>query len=90
MSRGGETEAARVGLVHEVVPAPDQVRPRALELARMLAAKPAGAYRATKEWLCEIDERCSPPHPGDLALTASLSIVDQPEQQQRLAKLFSR
>ena len=83
-------EAARIGLVHEVVATPDQVRPRALELARSLADKPPGSYRATKEWLCEIDASLSPPHASDRALAASLSIVDQAEQQQRLNKLFAR
>lgn len=81
-------EASRIGLVHEVVTLPDLVRPRALELARMLAEKPPGAYRATKQWLCEIDDRAG--HAGDRALSASLSIVDQPEQQHRLTKLFAR
>jgi enoyl-CoA hydratase/carnithine racemase len=83
-------EAARIGLVHEVVAAPEQTRPRALELARKLAEKPPGAYRATKEWLCEIDDRLATAGIGELALAASLAIADQPEQQTRLAKLFAR
>jgi len=84
----GGTEALRIGLAQEVVPTPDQVRPRAIELARTLAAKPPDAFRATKEWLCEITD--TPADAADRALSTSLSIVEQPEQRQRLTRLFVR
>ncbi len=83
-------EAARIGLVHEVVAMPTEVRPRALELARMLGDKPPGAYRATKEWLTEIDAHPNGTDAAERALAASVSIADQPEQQTRLSKLFAR
>jgi enoyl-CoA hydratase/carnithine racemase len=86
----GGTEAVRVGLAHEVVSSPDQVLPRAIELARSLAAKPPGAFRATKEWLCEIADALAPLNAAGRALAASLSIIESPEQIARLTKLFTR
>lgn len=78
-------EAVALGLAHDLVATPDLVRPRALDLARTLAAKPPTAIAATKQWLREI----SPIDPAR-GLAASLSIVDQPEERQRLASLFKK
>lgn len=49
------SEAVRVGLAHECVDAPEQVLPRAIELAVALAAKPAHALAATKSLLNELE-----------------------------------
>ena len=84
------TEAVRVGLAHEVMTTPDQVLPRALGLARSLADKPPGAFRATKEWLCEIADALGPPDAATRALAASLSILESEEQRDRLTSLFRK
>ncbi len=82
---GGE-EAAWIGLVHELVDQPDQVLPRALEVARSLAEKPPGAISATKRWLGEIEAI------GDrapVALEASLGLAGGDEERARLQAMFA-
>jgi enoyl-CoA hydratase/carnithine racemase len=79
-------EAARIGLVHDVVLTPDQVRSRANELASALAAKPPGAFRATKEWLCAIDQGCGSRDAPTASLAASLRLIGGAEEQERLAR----
>lgn len=44
-------ECHRLGLINELV-APEEVLPRALELARMLASKPKNAYAFNKQRIC--------------------------------------
>jgi enoyl-CoA hydratase/carnithine racemase len=78
-------EAVALGLAHDGVATPDLVRPRTLELARTLAQKPPPAIAATKRLLREIA-----PIDAARGLDASLSIVDQPEERQRLAALFKK
>jgi len=83
-------EAHRIGLVHEVVAGADQVRSRAVEAARMLAAKPSGAYAATKGWLREIEAGLGPEDAAARALGASVGIAGAAEETERLTKLFSK
>lgn len=47
-------EARRIGLVHQVVHLPEDVRPRAQLKAQEFAAKPPHAFATTKAWLNEI------------------------------------
>lgn len=83
-------DAARIGLVHEVVPGPGDVRPRALESARALASKPPGAYSATKGWLREIEASLGPAEAQSMSLNASMAIVGSAEETERLARLFAK
>jgi 3,2-trans-enoyl-CoA isomerase len=55
------TRAHEIGLVRELAP-PDQVRARAIDCARLLAAKPPNAYREIKRSLRETG---GPDLPGD-------------------------
>lgn len=79
--------ALRLGLAHECVDDSDQVRPRAIELARSLAAKPAPALRATKRWLNELDATAAAT--ADAALQASLSLTGSSEEREALARMFA-
>jgi enoyl-CoA hydratase/carnithine racemase len=83
-------EAARIGLVHECVTRPEDVRPRAMETARSLASKPPDAIAATRGWLAEIEQRWlgAAPTSAEQSLAASLSRVESREQQERLRRLF--
>ena len=81
-------EAGRIGLAHEVVPTPAEVRPRAIEVARGLAAKPAGAWRATKAWLGEVEKSNGPSNAAVRALHASLGIAGGPEESDRLRRIL--
>lgn len=76
-------DALRTGLVHEAVRTPEEVLPRAVEIARALRAKPAGAYASTRAWLAEIDP--SPARYAGAGLAASLALADGPEQRALLA-----
>ncbi|MCB9838909.1 MAG: enoyl-CoA hydratase/isomerase family protein [Phycisphaeraceae bacterium] len=83
------TEALRIGLAHECVESPEDVLPRAIELASDLARKPHHAVVATKRWLNELDgSNNSARH--DAALRASLAIAGGHEEQQRLAAIWSK
>jgi len=80
-------EAARIGLASECVETPEQVLPRAIELATNLARKPHHALVATKRWLNEIDAS----NDSDLhnaALQASLAIAGGEEERQRLQAIW--
>jgi methylglutaconyl-CoA hydratase len=92
-------EALRLGLVHEVVLESTQVQGRARAIAMELMAKPAGAMAATKRWLMEIDEGgasalgrrkrgSAPQSDADRALDASLSLVGNREERERMAALW--
>ncbi len=76
----GGREALRVGLVHECVDSPEAVRPRALQIATELAAKPVESIAATKRWLREIDQVCG----AERGLKASLSLVGGEEERRLL------
>lgn len=93
-------EAARLGLAHECLARAEDVPPRAMEVARSLAAKPGIGVAATKRWLREIDDAGSmagtlEPSRGivriaRLALDASLSIEGRTEERDRLRAIFSK
>lgn len=79
--------AHELGLVHELTETPDDARPRALELARSLAAKPPHAVAATRGWLDRIG---ASPAAGDAerALAASMSLVGHDESRTMLAEVW--
>lgn len=83
------TEAARLGLVSDLVGAAAECEPRAISLATELSRKPAAALAHTKRWLNRIDplvdDRLS-----DEALRASLGGVGGAEQRRLLAEVWSR
>jgi len=81
-------EAHRLGLATECLESPDDVRPRARELAESLAALPHHAVYETKHWLNEND--------GSLdeslrrqALQTSLSLAGGEEERRLLAQLWN-
>ncbi len=78
-------EAARIGLVHELVDRPEDVLPRAMEAARGLAEKPAHAIAATKRWLGEIE---AVGNQARRALDVSLGLAGSDEERARLAAMF--
>lgn len=80
-------EAVRIGLAHEVVERPEDVRPRAMEVARALAAKPPDAVAATKWWFGEL-EGADRDGALERALAASLAIAGGPEERARLEALW--
>lgn len=80
-------EAHRIGLVHELVDAPEHVLPRAHAVAETLAAKPPGAISATREWMREIEPLGSGP---EQALNTSLSLAGGAEERERLAAALRR
>lgn len=82
-------EALRLGLVHELAPDPAACEARALAVARLLAAKPPHALGYTKRWMGELDGTLDAAG-LDAALEASLSLVNNGEQQERLAELWSK
>lgn len=81
--------AHELGLVSHLVGRPEEVLPRAMELARELAAKPAHAMAATKRLLNDLDGSSDDATIGS-ALAASLALADSDECRERLAKLWSR
>ena len=89
----GGVEAARIGLVHELVVGGEEVLPRALAIARMLADKPPAALAATKKWVWEAADRLAELNgPGSaeasrLGLETSLASGADPECVERLAAL---
>jgi len=80
-------EALRIGLAHECVPTPDEVLPRAIELATDLAKKPHHAVVATKRWINELDGSNDASLHG-AALQASLAIAGGEEERQRLQAIW--
>ena len=80
-------EATRIGLAHECVETPEEVLPRAIELATYLARKPHHAIVATKRWLNEIDgSNNNQLH--EAALRASLALAGGDEERQRLQAIW--
>lgn len=93
----GGKEAVRIGLATESLARAEDVLPRAMEVARHLAAKPPHAFAATKSWLEEIAQAdafsrgfTSSHQESERALHASLSIEGSTEQHERLTELFSK
>lgn len=82
-------EEAR-GLVHEVVPEPDQVLPRVLAIAETLASKPAPAMAMTKAWMRELGRLDGLPDAPLRALQVSLSLVGGEEERAMLPLAWSR
>lgn len=92
-------EAHRIGLVHELVDTPEQVAPRARDIAISLASKPSHAIQQTRRWLDEIDrdrERwlglgIGSSAPADVrSREASLSLVDDDEMRERVSKKWTK
>jgi enoyl-CoA hydratase/carnithine racemase len=83
------TEAHRIGLVHECLPAAAEVLLRAREIAAELAAKPAVGVRATKSWLNELDGTADHARAAR-GLETSLALVGSAEERERLAQLWKR
>ena len=79
--------AARMGLVAECLPTPEDVEQRARELAESIAAKPPGSVSRTKAWLNEID-MSDRDDAFDQALQASLDLVGSEEQRELLAQIW--
>ena len=79
-------EALKVGLVHELVNSPEDLKDRATELANLVASKPGIACKATKEWLNEISFPMT--KNAQRGLDVSLSLTGQQEEQERLAALW--
>jgi len=80
-------EAIRIGLASDCVPTPEEVLPRAIELATILARKPHHALVATKRWCNEIDgSNDSKLHAA--ALQASLALAGGEEERQRLQAIW--
>ncbi len=81
--------ACAIGLAHECVEDAAAVVPRAMEVARAFAAKPAGALRETKRWLNHLDGSCD----GETvhgALHTSLGLVGGDEERTLLNKMWER
>ena len=79
-------EANRIGLVHELVEHPDQVRERAIEIATHIAKKPGTGCIETKAWLNEIVSPMT--NHAQRGLDASLALTGSDEEQQRLSALW--
>jgi enoyl-CoA hydratase/carnithine racemase len=80
------TEALRLGLAHECVATAAEVLPRALEIAQILAQKPAHALAITRGWLNQIDPLLSQ---RERALAASVALVGTEEERTRLAEMWA-
>lgn len=79
-------EALRIGLAHECLDDRAACEPRALELARSLAAKPRESLRWTKAWLNTVAPW---PAAGD-ALAVSLSLVGGDEEARMLPQVWTK
>lgn len=83
------TAACAIGLAHECLDNADAVVPRAMDLARAIASKPAGSLRETKRWLNHLDGSCD----GETihgALHASLGLVGGDEERMFLNEMWER
>lgn len=82
-------EASRINLVDICCDIREDVMPRAMRLARQLANKPPHAFANTKQLIREI-ENTQGAQFAVPALQASLSLTESPEQQSRLAAMWTR
>lgn len=82
-------EARRIGLVQVCCDIKEDVVPRALREARLLASKPAHAMLATRQLL---DSLCDSLTPASRvkALSASLALADSDDQRARVASLWTK
>lgn len=78
-------EALRIGLVSDLVAEPGEVDGAAVALAERLAAKGAGAMRATKAWLNELDQA----EGEERGLATSLGLAGGQEEQDLLRAFWS-
>lgn len=76
-------DAVRIGLAHELVECPNEVRARAIEIASALARKPTNGIHATKRWINEIDGSAADDR-FESALAASLALAGGAEERTRL------
>ncbi len=83
------TEAARLGLVSDLVCTVAECEPRAIALASELSRKPGSALAHTKRWLNRIDPLVDD-RTSDEGLRASLAGVGGSEQRRLLAEVWSR
>src|SRR5262249_19901622 len=81
--------AKEVGLVQEVVERAEDVGPRAMEIAKELAAKSVGGVVATKKWLNEIEEGMQWIG-AERALEASMSLTGGEEERLGVAAAIQR
>ncbi len=79
-------EAARIGLVSDLVETRGEVGGAARRLAEGLAAKPAGALAATKRWLGELDGTSGI---GTDGLEVSLGLTGGAEERRLLAEFWA-
>lgn len=84
--------AYEIGLVHELAEDAAGVRARAIEIASRLGAKPGSGVSATKRWLDEIEASGAAlgRDAGQIALDASLSIVGNVEERERLDAMWGK
>lgn len=75
-----------LGLVHELVDEPEEVGPRATELARQIADKPAGGVAATKAWVRELSGETD----FAAARDASLASIDADTIERLRAEVWNR
>ncbi len=80
-------QAARIGLVHELLPTPAEARAAAAQIAADLAAKPPAAVAATKGWLNDLED-ITPEQMAE-ALAVSLALAGGDEERSRLAALWA-
>ena len=83
-------EGMRLGLVHELMDDPEDVGPRAHEIARSLAAKPPLAMKATKKWAMEVGGEKKMPGRAARALDVSVSLVAGAEAVGRLREKWKQ
>lgn len=81
-------DALSMGLAHECVDLPNQVRARAIEIASDLARKPSHAVHATKHWMNELD-RSECDELLDEALGVSLALAGGSEERERLSAFWT-
>lgn len=81
--------ALEIGLVHEVVAQPGEVRDRAMGIARALAEKPPTAIAATRRWMKEIEDGLGGAD-GARALAASMGLTGGEEEGERIRRAVSR
>lgn len=81
-------EAARLGLVHELVETREEVLPAAVEIARTMASKSVRGMKATKSWALECAGEGKMNGRAARALDASLSLTTGDEARERLAKVW--
>lgn len=89
------SEALAAGLAHECCATREEVEPKALELAKILADKPRHAIAYTKNFLNRIDDSLNAAHAPlasqlNAAREASLSLVGSAEQRTLLAAFLAK